>query len=159
MTGNLIDICGPADAGKTQLCTSIAVNFAQFSHEETLWIDTKADFSARRIYKILKKRNCNDTEIKAIMQHIRIHTCNDSSKLIEIIEKLAESYDESYKNVKLLVIDSLPVLWFLFYGEDRFLGNIALAKLTNNLRKLAVEYGMIVLIVNVATRYFPADSG
>lgn len=158
MMSNLIDICGPPDAGKTQLCTSIAVNLAQFSHEETLWIDTKADFSARRIYKILKNRNCSDGEIREIMQRIRIDTCNDSNTLIQMIEKLIVNF-EAYKGAKLLVIDSLPVLWFLFHGEDRRFGAVAMAKLTNNLRKLAVECGMVVLIVNISTRYLPIDSG
>lgn len=158
MMSNLIDICGSPDAGKTQLCTSIAVNLAQFIQEETLWIDTKADFSARRIYKILKNRDCSESEIKRIMQRIRIDTCNDPNKLIQMIEQLIENFEE-YKSAKLLVIDSLPALWFHFHGEDARFGAIAMSKLANNLRKLAVECGMIVLIVNIATRYYPIDSG
>lgn len=158
MMSSLIDVCGPPDAGKTQLCTSLAINLAQFNHEETLWIDTKADFSARRIQKILKKRDCNDSEIKKVMQKIRIDTCNDPHKLIRMIEKIIENF-EVYKSAKLLVIDSLPVLWFLFHGEDGRVGSILMAKLANMLRKLAVECGMVVLIVNIATRYSPIESG
>lgn len=158
MMGNLIDICGSPDAGKTQLCTSIAINLAQFSQVETLWIDTKADFSARRIQKILKNRNCRETEIREIMQRIRIDTCNDPHKLIQMIEQLIENF-EAYQSARLLVIDSLPALWFLFHGEDRHVGSTAIAKLANNLRKLAVECGMVILTVNIATRYSPIDSG
>lgn len=158
MANSLIDICGPPDAGKTQLCTSIAVNLAQNSPHETLWIDTKADFSARRIYKILKNRNCSDSEIKEIMRRIRVDTCDDPNKLIKMVDELIENFGE-YNKAKLLVIDSMPALWFLFHGEHRRLGSIAMEKLANNLRKLSVERGMIVLTVNLATRYASFDSG
>lgn len=157
LMSNLIDICGPSIAGKTQLCTTIAINLATLN-EETLWIDTKADFSARRIYKILKKRKCSDSEIRAIMQRIRIDTCNEPNKLIQMIEQLVIGFD-AYKKAKLLVIDSLPALWFLFHGEHRISGCVAMTRLTNHLRKLAIECGMIILIVNLATQYFPGESG
>lgn len=158
MTSCLIDICGPPDAGKTQLCTTIAINLAQFCQVDTLWIDTKGDFSGRRIHKILKNRNCNESQIKEIMERIRIDTCNDPYKLIQMIERLIANI-EIYKTAKLLVIDSLPALWFLFHGENNYNGTVALATLANALRKLAVEYGMIIFGVNIATRYSAIHSG
>lgn len=151
-TGNIIDVCGLPASGKTQLHTTIAINFAIDRQSETIVIDTKGDFSGERIHRILVHRKMDDsTERKDIMERIKVQTCNDPDHLIEFIEKLITEID-SYKNLQLLVIDSLPALWFLYHGNTNAIGLRKLAELTHLLRKLAVEHGIIVLTVNIVTR-------
>lgn len=85
------------------------------------------------------------------MRSIKIEKCNDPMKLIEIIQHLI-NHITIYPKLKLLVIDSMPALWFLFHGNKKSYGLQNLATLTDLLRKLAIEYGIVVLTINVETR-------
>lgn len=51
--GYLTELCGLSDSGKTQLCLQMAINSVKNSENTVLYIDTKGDFSATRIQKIL----------------------------------------------------------------------------------------------------------
>lgn len=151
MCGNLIDLCGASASGKTQLYTTIALNMSINNNIETVVIDTNGDFSGERIYRMLLHRQIrNEKTCEEHMKRIKIAKCTNSSQLIEMIEKLIEEID-SFTNFKMLVIDSMPALWFLHHG-DYSTSQQSLCKLTNLLRKLAVEHAVIVLTINIATR-------
>ncbi|XP_031617803.1 DNA repair protein RAD51 homolog 4 [Contarinia nasturtii] len=150
--GNLIDICGFSSCGKTQLYTTIAVNWSIDHDYETFVVDTKGDFSGERIKGILSSRtDFQMDKLKHVMCNIKVEKCNSPFKLIELIRNLIEQM-HFYPNLKLLVIDSLPALWFLFHGNKRSLGQCQLAILGDLLRKLAVEHGIIVITINISTR-------
>ncbi|XP_045485028.1 DNA repair protein RAD51 homolog 3 isoform X2 [Pieris rapae] len=51
--GFLTEVCGLAGSGKSQFCMQLAINSAKLSHS-VIYIDTKGDFSAVRIQKILE---------------------------------------------------------------------------------------------------------
>lgn len=51
--GYITELCGLADSGKTQLCFQLSINCARKSNITVLYVDTKGDFSAVRIMKIL----------------------------------------------------------------------------------------------------------
>lgn len=156
-TGNLIDICGFSAAGKTQLCTTIAVNVASHAESTVLWIDANRDFSARRIYQILRNRKISDVNAFEIMRRIKVEHCTDAYRLVAVIDDIMNKI-ELYKNVKILIIDSLPTLWFSFHGGKTMEGFRLLGELTNQLRRLAVEYGIVVLAVNIVTRWIPNET-
>lgn len=150
--GNIYDICGLSASGKTQLYTTIAVNWAANLAHETFVVDTKGDFSGDRIYKILINRNdLSSDQRKRIMRNIKVEKCNSPFKLIELLRNLLDQVT-SYPRLKLFVIDSLPTLWFIFHGNKRSLNQRSLAVLANLLRKLAVEHGIVVVTVNIETR-------
>lgn len=151
-TGNVIDLCGLSASGKTQLCTTIAINLCQFTEANILWIDTKLDFSGQRIYRILKKRKLNEPNAFDIMRKIKIECCDDPNKLIDIITAIRNDFN-GYQNIKLLIIDSLPTLWFTLYSEQTPIGYRLLAELSNRLRRLAVETGIVIITVNIVTRW------
>lgn len=151
-TGNIIDLCGLPASGKTQMHTTLAISFAIDRQSETIVIDTKGDFSGERIHRMLVHRKINDsTERKEIMERIKVQTCTDPDQLIEFIENIITEID-SHKSLQLLVIDSLPALWFLYHGNTNAIGLRKLSEMAHLLRKLAVEHGVIVLTVNIVTR-------
>lgn len=153
LSGNLIDICGLSGSGKTQLYTTIAINWAVNDGYQTFIVDTKADFSGDRINRMLLNRNeLSADERKHIMRSIKMEKCRNPFKLIEMLRCLLDQM-ASHPNLKLLVIDSLPTLWFLFHGNKRSLNQRNLAILADLLRKLAVEYAIVVLTINTATRF------
>lgn len=51
--GYITELCGLAGSGKTQLSLQLAVNCARHDTNTILYVDTKGDFSAIRIQKIL----------------------------------------------------------------------------------------------------------
>nr|XP_053625756.1 DNA repair protein RAD51 homolog 4 [Plodia interpunctella] len=52
--GFITEICGLSDSGKTQLCYQVAINCVINAENTVLYINTKGDFSAVRIQKILE---------------------------------------------------------------------------------------------------------
>lgn len=50
---HITEICGLADSGKSQLCFQLAINVAKDDDSTVLYVDTKGDFSAVRVQKIL----------------------------------------------------------------------------------------------------------
>lgn len=148
----MIDLCGLSASGKTQLCSTIAVNLSQFTEAEVLWIDTKADFSGQRIYRMLKHRKLLDPEAFDVMRRIKVEACDDPKRLIEMISEISGNIT-AFERVKLLVIDSLPALWFLLHGEQTPIAHRLLAELSNRLRRLAVESGIVIITLNIVTRW------
>lgn len=158
LSGNIIDVCGMSGSGKTQLYTTIALNWAINGDHETFVVDTKGDISGDRINRILLNRTGFDADKrKRTMCNIRIEKCNSPMRLLDILSNLLEQM-HLYPKLKFFVIDSLPALWFLFHGNKRSLGNQTLAKLADLLRKLAVEHGIVVLTVNLETRAIVSNS-
>ncbi|XP_055316417.1 DNA repair protein RAD51 homolog 4-like [Sitodiplosis mosellana] len=152
LSGGLIDICGLSGSGKTQLYTTIAVNWATNDDIHTFVVDTKGDFSGDRINRILLSRDeLGADKRKHIMRNIKVEKCNSPFKLIALMRRLLDQMS-SHPKVKLLVIDSLPTLWFLFHGNKRSLNQRNLAILADLLRKLAVEYSIAVITINIETR-------
>lgn len=114
--GTIYEITGLAASGKTQFCTTVAVNLAERLRYGTLHVDCKGDFSGTRIHKILVARGKSETDIAAILPQIRVRRVSEAPELIDLLTKLLEEFGQ-YENYKLLVIDSLPSLWFLYHGD------------------------------------------
>lgn len=131
MTGNIIDICGSSAAGKTQLCTTIAINLAQHCDIEIFFVDTKGDFSGKRVHKILAKRVCTESDMEKIMKRLRVERINDPYQLVAVLNALIANRS-NFRDLKVLVIDSLPALWFLFHGDKKSKGLCICIRFTLN---------------------------
>lgn len=151
LSGNIIDLCGLSGTGKSVLCRAIAINLAINYGLKTLFIDTKGDFSATSIHKMLKSRQyTSDTQIKHIMRRINVVKCRDPTELIEMIQSIIDNI-EKYPKYKLIVIDSLPAIWFNMYGMNTAYAQRTLISLIHRLRQLAVEHAIIIIAVNIVT--------
>lgn len=115
-TGNLYEFCGLPASGKTQLCNTILMNLSQNLKFESLYIDTKNDFSGKRLHKILSAKNFSQADIGLIMKRIRVKRVYNAIDFIYLLKVLLET-EEVISQLKVIVIDSLPSLWFLFHGE------------------------------------------
>lgn len=179
VTGNLVEICGMSGSGKTQLINTIALNAASEPHKiGTFYFDSKHDFSGMRLYNILTARNGSNAKCGQIMELIKVGRIFDVAELIRVLRDLLRNI-EKYKNFKILIIDSMPALWFMFHGDDfrqgrstfqfatKFLKNFVisilgmayLTQVTQMLRKLAVIHNKVVLLVNLIIRADSEPSG
>lgn len=173
-TGNLIEICGLSGSGKTQLVNTIALNAASEPHQiGTIYLDSKHDFSGIRLYNILTARNGSKTKCGQVMELIKAARIVDVAELIRALRDLLRNI-EKFNNFKILIVDSMPALWFLYHGDDfrhgrdafqvaivgqylyicfnSILGMVYLNQVTQMLRKLAVNHNKVVLLVNLVTR-------
>lgn len=100
---------------------------------------------------MLVKRNItSETQRKQIMQHIKAIKCRDPNDLIHIVQTLIDDI-EMYAQMKLLVIDSMPAIWFNMYGMNTSYANRTLVTLLHRLRRLAVEHGIVIVAINIVT--------
>lgn len=60
MCGKIIEICGLPNSGKTQLALTITCNISRILKSNVIYVDTKNDFSAARVFQILKKSGCEE---------------------------------------------------------------------------------------------------
>lgn len=56
VTGKIYEICGPPSSGKTQFCLTLCKNVLNKSQQNVFYLDTKRDFSAKRLKKMLKEK-------------------------------------------------------------------------------------------------------
>lgn len=64
MTGKIYEICGPPSSGKTQLCLTLCKNISIDLQQHIFYLDTKRDFSAKRLKKMLNGK----TEVDLSLQ-------------------------------------------------------------------------------------------
>jgi RecA/RadA recombinase len=60
LTGKIYEVCGPSGSGKTQLCLTISTHIAHGFKQEVHYIDTKTDFSGKRIQEVLDSKEYPD---------------------------------------------------------------------------------------------------
>ncbi|XP_017491645.1 PREDICTED: DNA repair protein RAD51 homolog 4-like [Rhagoletis zephyria] len=153
-TGSIWEICGKSSAGKTQLCHTIALNFVAQSHGTVLYIDTKGDFSGTRVMEMLRTRNVPNKDCGRIMQEILVERTSSAEGTCDILEKLLTQLtagtNSDLSNLKLVVIDALPAVFFTHRTErDHLRGKYLLTTLNNLVYKLSKEHHIAFIYVNL----------
>lgn len=155
--GSIIEICGKPEAGKTILATTIAVNLSQFQELGTVYLDINNSFEGKRVHRILQDRNCPTEDIEIMMRRIVVEKVQSLSDLIEVLEDLFEFLKKSKIKVKLLVLDSMSSIWFAnLFSYKRTMKKIA--QVVCLLRKLAHQFKLIVITVNILIDGFAPES-
>ncbi|XP_037951856.1 DNA repair protein RAD51 homolog 4 [Teleopsis dalmanni] len=147
--GAVWEICGFSGTGKTQLCHTISLNLIKNYNCDTLYIDTKYDFSGIRIRQMLKSRNISKTDAGRIMQQIKVERVDTLEGVIKVLKELCvqlEIENADCKAIKFIVIDALPAIWFQHRERERM---FLLSTLVNTIWKLALQYMKTFLLVNL----------
>lgn len=153
--GDIIEICGKPDAGKTILATTIAVNLSQYQELGTVYLDINNGFEGTRAHQILQDRGCPAVDIESIMRRIVVEKVQTLNDLINVLEDLFEFLRKS--KVKLLVLDSMSAIWFEnLFSYKRTVRKIA--QVASLLRKLAHDFKLIVITVNIFIDGFVQES-
>ncbi|XP_030032997.2 DNA repair protein RAD51 homolog 4 [Manduca sexta] len=155
-TGTITELCGLADSGKTQLCFQIAINCAKNTDNTVLYLDTKGDFSAVRIQKILEGLKYSHKDMALIMYRIRVIHIWTMEELVELFKNL-NNKTLAIENLALIIIDSLPCLMFQYLGDDNKIGLTHLNEFVNKGRCLCRTLNVALLCVNIQTRWVDPD--
>ncbi|XP_045514221.1 DNA repair protein RAD51 homolog 2-like [Pieris brassicae] len=155
--GFLTEVCGLAGSGKSQLCMQLAINSAKLSNS-VIYIDTKGDFSAVRIQKILEAHGLSHKEMAIIMLNInivQIFSMNDLICLLESIKTKKIVFD----CLSLVILDSLPCLMFQHFGDNNKIGLKFLNIFVNLARCISNELRTCFICVNIETRWVDQERG
>lgn len=154
--GHIYEFSGESGTGKTLLCMTIAANVVLHQRSSVYFIDTKCDFSGRKIQQILDKgqRKLSEQELGHTMARIKVERIFSPELLVHVVEELASGKHLNVDtNLKLLIIDSLPALWYLYQDSSSSIEPLSLlTKLICSLRKLATQQNVAVVLVNLTVR-------
>lgn len=151
--GRIYEICGFSATGKSLFCTTMAINFVQIHSANVIYVDTKNDFSGTRMHRILMARGVPKDEIGCVMQKIIVERCFSLRELISVLKKLMEVLKNQQLMAKLVIVDSLPAVWYLFHGEDGSkMGKLLLTQCSSLLKKITKEYKLFTICVNCMVR-------
>uniref|UniRef100_A0A182NK24 RecA family profile 1 domain-containing protein n=1 Tax=Anopheles dirus TaxID=7168 RepID=A0A182NK24_9DIPT len=155
LPGHVYELCGESGSGKTQLCVTVAAHVALQQRCQVFYVDTKCDFSGTKVMHVLnasQQRKLSERELGHTMARIRVERIFSPALLVQVVEELAAGkHLDANKPLKLLIIDSLPALWYLFQDAASSCEPLGLlTKLICSLRKLATAYSVAVVLVNLA---------
>ncbi|CAG5011945.1 unnamed protein product [Parnassius apollo] len=154
--GYITELCGLAGSGKTQLGFQLAINCVRETENTILFVDTKGDFDAVRIQKILDNIGSSHQEMARALLKIEIVQIWTMEELIELFKKL-KNKSVSIENLAMIIIDSLPCLMFQHFGDDNKIGLTYLNIFVNYCRSLCKNHEIGVLCINIQTRWVEQD--
>lgn len=112
-TGSIIELCGLTATGKTQICNTIAQNIVYKYDVECFWIDSKFEFSSKRLISNLKAKQLTTLQIGVVLKKIKFERILTAEKLIQALEELLEYHP----NLQILIIDSIPAMMLQLQNE------------------------------------------
>ncbi|CAH2014424.1 unnamed protein product [Acanthoscelides obtectus] len=150
-TGYIYEMCGLPSTGKTFFCLSLAKHVLTTTKDQVYYIDTKHDFSAIAFRRMLTDHKDQAAEILSRLLVARVHTRTEFlNTLLSIRKQLREN-----QTCKLLIIDSLPALYFLSSNHSE--NNSFLNYTGNVLNYLVNECNIVVLATNLVTLWNDGD--
>uniref|UniRef100_A0A1S4GS31 RecA family profile 1 domain-containing protein n=1 Tax=Anopheles gambiae TaxID=7165 RepID=A0A1S4GS31_ANOGA len=156
LPGHIYELCGESGTGKTLLSLTMASNVVKQPGSMAYFIDTKCDFSGRKVQQILDSddRKLSEQELGHAMARVRVERIFSPDLLVQTVEELAAGrYVDEGTNLKLLIIDSLPSLWYLYQDAQSSVEPLGLlTKLICSLRKLAAQRAVAVVLINLTVR-------
>ncbi|KAJ8725454.1 hypothetical protein PYW08_003637 [Mythimna loreyi] len=152
----ITEICGLAESGKTQLSFQLAINCVKDEDYIVLYVDTKGDFSAVRIQKMLDAQRYSHKDMASIMYKIRVVHIWTMEDLVELYKSL-KNKTLIIENLAMIIVDSLPCLMFQHLGDDNKMGLSLLNVLVNYSRYIANEFDVGIIYINIQTRWIDSD--
>ncbi|XP_035934599.1 DNA repair protein RAD51 homolog 4 isoform X3 [Halichoerus grypus] len=128
-TGEVTEIVGGPGSGKTQVCLCVAANVAYDLQQNVVYIDSSGGLTASRILQLLQARTPEEEE--------------------QVSSALA--------TVKVVVVDSVTAVVSPLLGGQQREGLALMMQLARELKTLARDLGMAVVVTNHMTR--DRDSG
>ena len=180
-TGSITELVGPAGAGKTQFCLTLAVAAAAPGRlggldAGVVFVDTEQKFSGARVAQIAAnvfpsaygvssddaahERDAKATALRALTEKILVLTPSTLSETLQRLSGLEEALVDHA--VRLLVVDSVAALARAEFGTGR--GQIArrqelLGQIASVLKQQAERLHMAALVTNQVTTRLRADDG
>ncbi|XP_034652688.1 DNA repair protein RAD51 homolog 4 [Drosophila subobscura] len=159
--GRVWELCGETGAGKTQLLYTLALNFVWKHKRQVLFIDSKQDFSTKRIQDMLLERKVDQETSEKAMADIQVVEVLTANKLIEVLKEFDRQMADGVQaalQTRVVVVDSLAACFVDLRGSSdmRMMRDCMLTEVACRVRKLAVR-GVAFVIGNVSFADQDAD--
>ncbi|NXJ93282.1 RA51D protein, partial [Corythaixoides concolor] len=158
-TGEVTELMGAPGSGKTQVCLGIAASVSLGLKQHVLFLDSTGGFTASRLYQMLQSQ-AEDEEEQAsspgALQRIQVVRVFDIyemlSALQELRDRLSKQVVSSMGPVKIVVIDSVSAVIYPLLGGKQSEGLAIMMQLARELKTLAREFSLAVVVTNQVTR-------
>lgn len=151
-TGYLYEIAGLSGTGKTQLCFTIISSVILKLKRKVFFVDTKGDFSAKRILNIGTEMS-SDAEMS--LDRVEVFRASDFFDILSALYSIRDNLrsSKSYDH-RLLILDSIAAPFYEHVGSPFFNQSYCiLMEIGAILKRLASEMHLVVIVVNSAVRY------
>uniref|UniRef100_A0A8C0G4W7 DNA repair protein n=1 Tax=Chelonoidis abingdonii TaxID=106734 RepID=A0A8C0G4W7_CHEAB len=155
-TGEVTELTGAPGSGKTQVCLSIAVSTSHDLKQNVLYVDSTGGFTASRLLQLAQTRTGDEEEQVSALQRIQVARVFDVYKMLDVLQELRCSVSQqvlsSLGPVKVLVVDSVSAVICPLLGGRQAEGLALMMQLARELKTLARELSMAVVVTNHVTR-------
>ncbi|NXE24883.1 RA51D protein, partial [Ardeotis kori] len=167
-TGELTELMGVPGSGKTQVCLGIAASVSLGLKQHVLFLDSTGGFTASRLYQMLRARAEDEEEQASFpgagpaaapplaLQRIQVVRVFDIyemlSALQELRDRLSQQVLSSVGPLKVVVIDSVSAVIYPLLGGKQSEGLAIMMQLARELKTLAREFSLAVVVTNQVTR-------
>ncbi|KAI6074285.1 DNA repair protein RAD51-like protein 4 isoform X1 [Aix galericulata] len=177
-TGEVTELMGAPGSGKTQVCLSIAASVSLSLKQHVLFLDSTGGFTASRLYQMLQAQAedeeeqassvepaavqvlgaVGDTALSQLeaLQRIQVARVFDVyemlSTLQEVRDRLSQQAVSCTGPLKTVLIDSVSAVIHPLLGGRQSEGLAVMMQLARELKMLAKEFSLAVVVTNQVTR-------
>ncbi|XP_072738357.1 DNA repair protein RAD51 homolog 4 isoform X7 [Ciconia boyciana] len=155
-TGEVTELMGAPGSGKTQVCLGIAASVSLGLKQHVVFLDSTGGFTASRLYQMLRSRAEDEEEQLEALQRIQVVRTFDIyemlSALQELRDRLSQQVVSSMGPLKIVVIDSVSAVIYPLLGGRQSEGLAIMMQLARELKTLAREFSLAVVVTNQVTR-------
>ncbi|XP_025217201.1 DNA repair protein RAD51 homolog 4 isoform X1 [Theropithecus gelada] len=160
-TGEVTEIVGGPGSGKTQVCLCVAANVAHGLQQNILYVDSNGGLTASRLLQLLQTKTQDEEEQAEALQRIQVVHAFDIFQMLDVLQELrgtvAQQVTGSSGTMKVVVVDSVTAVVSPLLGGQQREGLALMMQLARELKTLARDLGMAVVVTNHITR--DRDSG
>ncbi|XP_004608899.2 DNA repair protein RAD51 homolog 4 [Sorex araneus] len=160
-TGEVTEIVGGPGSGKTQVCLCVAANVAHSLQQNVLYVDSSGGLTACRLLRLLQARTPDEEEQAAALRRIQVARAFDIFHLFGVLQDLRGALGQQVSGssgmVKVVIVDSVAAVVSPLLGGQQREGLALMMQLARELKTLARDLGLAVVVTNHLTR--DRDSG
>ncbi|NWW56021.1 RA51D protein, partial [Ifrita kowaldi] len=163
-TGEVTELMGAPGSGKTQVCLGIAASVSLGLKQHVLFLDSTGGFTASRLYQMLRAQTEDEEEqasspgagSSAALQRVQVVRVFSIYELLsalqELRDRLSQQVVSSLGPLKMVVLDSVSAVIYPLLGGRQSEGLALMMQLSRELKTLAREFSLAVVVTNQVTR-------
>ncbi|KNE66247.1 hypothetical protein AMAG_10485 [Allomyces macrogynus ATCC 38327] len=168
--GQVYELVGVPGSGKTELlyatCAAMLATVdgvggdaEQQAYGSAVWLDATAGFSAMRVQRhLLARLGPGLPDLNVLLDRVRRVQCvlpEECVKALALIEDRLENatHDPFWSSLRLIVLDSVHALFAALVGDAREPWEYMANQVMGTLKRIATNYGIVVVVINHATRW------
>ncbi|NXA94399.1 RA51D protein, partial [Melanocharis versteri] len=168
-TGEVTELMGAPGSGKTQVCLGIAASVSLGLKQHVVFLDSTGGFTASRLYQILRAQTedeeeqaspgeteavvCVQLEALQRIQVVRVFNIYELLRAVqELRDHLSQQVVSSVGPLKMVVLDSVSAVVYPLLGGRQSEGLALMMQLSRELKTLAREFSLAVVVTNQVTR-------